>query len=139
VALFAVAFFAVAFFAVAFFAVALFAVAFLAVVRFAVVRFAVVRFAVVRFAGTVYLPSDVVPSCPLITSLMSASGQEARRPCRGPIREGNPQTERPTFDRPPEWCTGISVWLVYLFVELKTGARSPHWFCSPCGHRSRLP
>jgi hypothetical protein len=83
-----VAFFAVAFFAVAFFAVAFFAVAF--------------------FAGTFYLPSDVVLSCSVITSLKGPSGQEARRPCRGPIRQCNPQAERPPSTDPPEWCTGIS-------------------------------
>jgi hypothetical protein len=38
----------------------------------------------------------------------------------------------------PEWCTGIS-WLVYLFLELKTGAALPRWFWSPCVRLSRLP
>jgi len=54
--------FAVARFAVARFAVARFAVALLTFLPVAL--FAVVFLPVVRFAGTLYLPSDVVPSCP---------------------------------------------------------------------------
>ena len=67
----------VAFFAVAFFAVAFFAVAFFAVAFFAVAFFAVAFFAVAFFVGTVCLPSDVVLSCPVITSLKGPSGQGA--------------------------------------------------------------
>jgi hypothetical protein len=111
VALLAVAFFTVVFPPVALFAVALFAVAFFTVVfppvaLFAVALFAVAFFTVVfppvaLFAGMVCPPSDVVLSCPVITSLKAPSGQEARRPCRGPIRQGNPQAERPpSTDRP---------------------------------------
>jgi len=121
-----VAFFAVVRFAVVRFAVVRFAVVRFAVVRFAVVRFAVVRFAVVRFAvalftvvflpvalftvvflpvaffvGTVYLHSDVSLVLPGDYIPQGPSGQEARRPCRGPIRQGNHQAERlPSTDRP---------------------------------------
>ena len=34
----------------------------------------------------------------------------------------NPQAERPPSTDRPNGAPGISVWLVYLFVELKTGA-----------------
>ena len=74
---FAVVRFAVVRFAVAFLAVAFLAVAFLAVVFLAVVFLAVVFLAVVRFAGTVYLPSDLVLSCPVITFLKGPLGQGA--------------------------------------------------------------
>jgi hypothetical protein len=94
VALFAVAltgaFFAVAltgaFFAVAltgaFFAVALTGALF--VVFFAVAFFTVGFLPAVLFVGTIYLPSALVSSRPVITSLKGPLGQEARRPCRAP-------------------------------------------------------
>jgi hypothetical protein len=86
----------------------LFAVALFAVALFAVAFFTVVFLPVALFAGMAYPPSDVVLSCPVITSLKAPWGQEARRPCRGPIRQGNPQAERPPSTDRPKWSTGIS-------------------------------
>jgi hypothetical protein len=80
VGLFAVALLAVAFLTVVFLPVALLAVAFLTVVFLPVALFAVAFFTVVFlpvsfFVGTVYLPSDVVLSGPVITSLKAPRGK----------------------------------------------------------------
>ena len=83
----------------------------------AVAFFAAAFFAVAFFAGTVYLPSDVVLSCPVITSLKGPSGQEARRPCRDPIRQGNPQAERPPSTDRPNGALASQL-ARHLFVEL---------------------
>ncbi|MGA9162486.1 MAG: hypothetical protein WB297_16710, partial [Actinomycetota bacterium] len=57
------------------FAVALFAVALFAVALFAVALFTVVFLLVAFFVGTVYRPSNVVLSCPVITSLKAPRGK----------------------------------------------------------------
>ena len=44
----------------------------------AVAFFAAAFFAVAFFAGTVYLPSDVVLSCPVITSLKAPRGKRPK-------------------------------------------------------------
>jgi hypothetical protein len=105
--LIAVAFFAVAFFAVAFFAVAFFAVAF----------FAVAFFAVAFFAGTVYLPSDVVLSCPVITSLKAPRGKRPEGHVALPSAKVNPKrSAHPSTDRPKGALA--SQLARHLFVEL---------------------